>query len=118
MAFSNFIPEVWSARLLEHLDKVHVYAALMNRDYEGDIRAYGDTVHINQIGSITINDYTGDDIEAPEELDSTMTVSYTHLDVYKRQGRRFRDIRSCWPTASPGRGRGGRSFSMRSASTS
>lgn len=72
MAFSNFIPEVWSARLLEHLDKVHVYAALMNRDYEGDIRAYGDTVHINQIGSITINDYTGDDIEAPEELDSTM----------------------------------------------
>lgn len=72
MAFSNFIPEAWSARLLEHLDKVHVYAALMNRDYEGDIRAYGDTVHINQIGSITINDYTGDDIEAPEELDSTM----------------------------------------------
>lgn len=72
MAFSNFVPEVWSARLLEHLDKVHVYAALMNRDYEGDIRAYGDTVHINQIGSITINNYTGDDIEDPEELDSTM----------------------------------------------
>ena len=38
MAFSNFIPEVWSARLLEHLDKVHVYANLMNRDYEGEIR--------------------------------------------------------------------------------
>ena len=71
MAFSNFIPEVWSARLLEHLDNVHVYAALMNRDYEGDIRAFGDTVHINQIGDITINDYTGDDISAPEELDST-----------------------------------------------
>ena len=71
MAFSNFIPEVWSARLLEHLDNVHVYAALMNRDYEGDIRAFGDTVHINQIGDITINDYTGDDIAAPEELDST-----------------------------------------------
>ena len=47
MAFSNFIPEVWSARLLDHLDKVHVYASLMNRDYEGDIRAFGDTVHIN-----------------------------------------------------------------------
>lgn len=72
MAFSNFIPEVWSARLLEHLDNVHVYAALMNRDYEGDIKAYGDTVHINQIGNITINDYTGEDIAAPEELDSTM----------------------------------------------
>ena len=72
MAFTNFIPEVWSARLLEHLDKVHVYAGLMNRDYEGDIRAYGDTVHINQVGDITISDYTGSDISAPQELDSTM----------------------------------------------
>ena len=72
MAFANFIPEVWSARLLEHLDNVHVYSALLNRDYEGDIRAYGDTVHINQIGDIAINDYTGEDLAAPEELDSTM----------------------------------------------
>lgn len=72
MAFNNFIPEVWSARLLEHLDNVHVYSALLNRDYEGDIRAYGDTVHINQIGDIAINDYTGEDLAAPEELDSTM----------------------------------------------
>ena len=72
MAFTNFIPELWSARLLEHLDNVHVYSALLNRDYEGDIRAYGDTVHINQIGDIAINDYTGEDLAAPEELDSTM----------------------------------------------
>lgn len=59
MAFSNFIPEIWSARLLEHMDKVHVYANLMNRDYEGDIKAYGDTVHINLLGDITISNYTG-----------------------------------------------------------
>ena len=72
MAFTNFIPEVWSARLLEHLDNVHGYSALLNRDYEGDIRAYGDTVHINQIGNIAINDYTGENLAAPEELDSTM----------------------------------------------
>ena len=71
MAFSNFIPEIWSARLLEHMDKVHVYANLMNRDYEGDIKAFGDTVHINLLGDITIRDYTGVDINAPQELDST-----------------------------------------------
>jgi hypothetical protein len=69
MAFSNFIPEVWSARLLSHLNNLHVYAGLMNRDYEGDIRAYGDTVHINQVGRITIYDYDGSDIHEPEELD-------------------------------------------------
>jgi hypothetical protein len=71
MAFENFIPEIWSARLLDHLDKIHVYAGLMNRDYEGEIRAFGDTVHINQLGDITINDYDGSDIQAPEELDGT-----------------------------------------------
>lgn len=75
MAFDNFIPEIWSARLLAHLDKVHVYANLMNRDYEGEIKAYGDTVHINQISDITINDYTGEDFaDAPEELDGTQQV--------------------------------------------
>ena len=71
MAFSNFIPEIWSARLLEHMDKVHVYANLMNRDYEGDIKAFGDTVHINLLGDITMKDYTGVDIATPQELDST-----------------------------------------------
>lgn len=90
MAFTNFIPEVWSARLLEHLDNVHVYAALMNRDYEGDIRAFGDTVHINQIGSITINDYTGDDIAAPEELDSTLME--LKIDQAKYFNFQIRDV--------------------------
>ncbi len=71
MAFSNFIPEIWSARLLEHMDKVHVYANLMNRDYEGDIKAYGDTVHINLLGDITISNYTGGALGTPQELDST-----------------------------------------------
>lgn len=68
--FKNFIPELWSARLLAHLDKNLVALNFVNRDYEGDISAYGDTVHINQIGDVTIKDYTGADIDAPEELDS------------------------------------------------
>lgn len=71
MAFDQFIPEVWSARLLGHLDNLHVYSNLMNRNYEGDIKSFGDTVHINQLGAITIRPYTGADIAAPEELDGT-----------------------------------------------
>jgi len=72
MAFSNFIPTLWSARLQEHLDKVHVYGALVNRDYEGEIKKYGDTVKINMIGDITVKNYTpGTDIDAPEDLDGS-----------------------------------------------
>lgn len=69
MSVVNFIPTIWSARLLSHLDKKHVYAALMNRDYEGEIKNFGDTVKINQIGDVEIKDYTkSTDIDAPDEL--------------------------------------------------
>ena len=68
MSVKNFIPQIWSARLLAHLDKIHVYAGLVNRDYEGEIKQFGDTVKINQIGDITIKKYTGAKIDDPEEL--------------------------------------------------
>lgn len=73
MSVANFIPTIWSARLLEHLDKAHVYGALVNRDYEGEISAYGDTVKINQIGDITVKDYDGE-IDDPETLDNAQTT--------------------------------------------
>lgn len=68
MSVKNFIPQIWSARLLAHLDKIHVYAGLVNRDYEGEIKQFGDTVKINQIGDITIKKYTGAKIDDPDEL--------------------------------------------------
>lgn len=72
MALDAFIPEVWSARLLKHLDKRHVFAKLVNREYEGDIRNVGDTVRISQIGDVTVKDYTKNTtIQAPDELTAT-----------------------------------------------
>lgn len=72
MAVTTFIPKIWSARLLMHLDKAHVYANLVNRDYEGEISQYGDTVHINQIGDVTVKKYTkGTDIANPDDLTTT-----------------------------------------------
>lgn len=68
--FKNFIPTIWSARLLANLDKSLVALQMVNRDYEGEIQAYGDTVKINQLGNITIKDYDGSDIDDPEEIDS------------------------------------------------
>ena len=69
MSVENFIPTIWSARLLEHLDKRHVYLNLVNRDYEGEIKNFGETVIVIQIVKVTIKDYTqGEDIEAPEDL--------------------------------------------------
>ena len=75
MSVANFIPTIWAARLLAHLDKKHVYAALVNRDYEGEIKNFGDTVKINQIGDVTIKDYTkGTDIADPDDLSGDQTI--------------------------------------------
>lgn len=78
MSVSAFIPELWNARLLYALEKAHVAANLVNRDYEGEIRQQGDTVHINSIGAVTVKDYTrNSDIDNPEELtteDQTLTI--------------------------------------------
>ena len=77
MAIDKFIPQIWSARMLANLDKNHVYAApaVVNRDYEGEIKAMGDTVKINQIGAVTIGSYTKNtDIGAPEALTDAQTT--------------------------------------------
>lgn len=58
MGLENFIPQIWSAKLLVRLRKALVFASVVNNEYEGEITGYGDTVKINEIGSITVSDYT------------------------------------------------------------
>jgi N4-gp56 family major capsid protein len=69
MATEKFIPTVWSAKILDALEKSLVYAQLFNRDYEGEITDAGDTVKIGTIGDVTIKDYTrSSDIAAADEV--------------------------------------------------
>lgn len=53
----NFIPEIWSGKLIENFYDATVLAAISNTDYEGEIRSQGDTVNIRTIPNITIRDY-------------------------------------------------------------
>ncbi|CAL9301221.1 MULTISPECIES: coat protein [Streptomyces] len=98
MAISNFIPEVWAAELLVTLEKSLVYAApgVVNRDYEGDISAFGDTVHITTLADPTIGTYTPHTditIEDVDDVDTTLLIDQSKYfafevdDVEKRQSR-------------------------------
>lgn len=62
MAITHFQPEVWAAAILSILDKNLVYAGspCVNRNYEGEIGAFGDTVHIETVADVTIADYQKD----------------------------------------------------------
>ena len=85
--FQNFIPEVWVADLMAQLQTEHVFANLFNHDYEGEIKNFGDSVHIGQIGAVIIKNYTGADIDGPEDVtgtDRTMKIekgSYFNIRV-------------------------------------
>lgn len=94
--FQNFIPEVWSADLMTQLQNEHVFANRFNRDYEGEITAWGDTVHIGQIGAVTVRTYTGADIADPEDIsgndrkltiDQANYVNFRVKDIDKAQSK-------------------------------
>ena len=77
MALTNFIPTVWSESLYSELDKKYIAVRNCNRDFEGDIRAKGNTVKICGVGDIFVFDYTRNtDMSSPETLsDSVRTLT-------------------------------------------
>lgn len=58
MSVTNFKPEIWSTQINVALKNSLVYAALGNRDYEGQIKASGDTVRVNELAPLSTADYT------------------------------------------------------------
>ena len=71
MAITNMLPSIWSARILAKLEKNLVFAqpGVVNRDYEGDIRADGDRVHIHSFNDLTVSSY----------IKNSTTISYEQL---------------------------------------
>lgn len=59
MAITNFVPEIWSASLLQNLRDNLVYGSspIINRNYEGDIARAGDTVHITSFADPAVRTY-------------------------------------------------------------
>lgn len=56
----ELIPEVWSLSLNKKLDKSGVAMKAVNKIYEKDIKNFGDTVNIGEIGDVTVSDYSED----------------------------------------------------------
>ncbi|MFJ4987902.1 P22 coat protein - protein 5 domain protein [Streptomyces sp. NPDC088732] len=99
MTVRNFVPEIWSSKLLVATRKALVYAApnVVNRDYEGEIAEAGDTVRITSVSRPTIGTYVpGNTTITPEKLNTaqrTLVVDQSKYwaasidDVDKRQAK-------------------------------
>lgn len=71
MSVRNFVPEIWSSRLLVAVRKQLIYAGptVVNRDYEGDISEAGDTVRITSVSRPAVGNYVpGTTVITPEKL--------------------------------------------------
>lgn len=100
MAVDTFIPEVWAAELLTVLDKSHVFGqvGVINRDYEGEISQFGDTVHIGSLTNPVIAPYTKNvTVISPQTLvttDQTLLIDqsqYFAFEVDDIDARQVRD---------------------------
>lgn len=97
MSVQDFVPSVWSARILKQFDKVHTAKKMTNSDYEGEVGEYGSSVKISMMGDIAVSDYVRNtDLAAPEELDMSgefltitqgKTIHFFVDDLDKRQAR-------------------------------
>ena len=98
MAITHFTPEVWAAAILSILDKNLVFAGApcVNRNYEGEISAFGDTVHIETVGDVSIVNYTKDtdlsvqtltDDELQLLIDQAKAFAFEIDDIDMRQVR-------------------------------
>ena len=72
----NYIPEIYSGKLVEKFYKTTVFGEIASTDYEGEISAYGSIVHIRTVPDITISDYViGQGL--PNQYPSSASVSLT-----------------------------------------
>lgn len=61
--YSVFIPQVWSQKLNQMLEKNCVMLQCVNRNWEGEIKNQGDTVKIITPADVTISTLTSENIE-------------------------------------------------------
>ncbi len=73
----GLIPEEWSLSLNKKLDKSGVGMKVVNKIYENDIKDYGDTVNIGELGDVTVSDYSEDT--------SNGGVTYQRVDATNQQ---------------------------------
>ena len=70
MAITNFITSVWSETLLNSLEKEYVAVRNCNREFEGEIKAKGDSVKVCGIKSVTVFNYIKNyAIQSPQVLE-------------------------------------------------
>lgn len=90
---SVFVPQIWSQKLNQLLEKNCVMLQCVNRNWEGDIKNQGDTVKIITPANVSVSTLTGDsltyDTLAPTSqdlvIDQKKFFAFKIEDIYQAQ---------------------------------
>lgn len=80
ITINNFKPTIWSSLILRAQKKALIFGqpGVVNRDYQGEIQDYGDSVQINSIGDPTISTYVPN---TPLATPETLTGAQRNLNI-------------------------------------
>jgi hypothetical protein len=79
---TGFIPEIWSAKLVQAFYASTVLSAISNTDYEGEIQNMGDRVKIRTKPTITIRPYKSDGLLGLDRPTGGSVELYIGLGYY------------------------------------
>jgi len=83
---SRFIPAIYSKKVLRKFLNETVFQDICNRDYEGEVKAYGDTVYIRRTPDVIVNDYSvGEDItyDVPDKDAVEMVIDKAKYTAFR-----------------------------------
>lgn len=82
----KFIGEVWATGVLTAVEFAAVLQKRVTREYEGEIKRGGDTVHVPRLSNLTTQTKTGGtdiNFEAITETEQTLTISTMEYAAFK-----------------------------------
>jgi hypothetical protein len=82
MSIANFIPQIWSTKILRTLEDNLVGKRICTLEAEGEIKKFGDTVFFNGLADPTINSYTGASINYEALVDSQIALQVNQQDYF------------------------------------
>lgn len=84
MSVQNFVPAIWTTKILRTLEDNLVAKKICNMDAEGEIKKAGDTVYFNGLADPTINTYSGTvTYEGLQDAGVTMHIDQQNYFAFK-----------------------------------
>lgn len=84
MSTQNFVPAIWTTKILRTLEDNLVAKKICNMDAEGEIKKAGDTVYFNGLADPTITAYTGSvTYEGLQDAGVTMHIDQQNYFAFK-----------------------------------